>query len=519
MFPDQTSSRADINEAPSWAKPWVIGIFLIAVVIVKLLVAHATELARDEAYYTLWALYPLQGGYFDHPPGVAWFIRFGQLLLGETPLASRLAAILATLVTGAATYRTANALFSSRSIAGFSVLWFTTTLGAAVGLFVITPDAPSMMFWALALWSAAELHRSGNANWWLLFGAFAGLGLASKYTGFFLGAGILVWLVAYRDTRKWFRTWQLYAGGLLALGIFSPVIAWNLHHGMSSLEFQFGRAASAFPEGLRGLRHIPEFIGSQFALLLPGLFIMTAVAFWLSFRKPGLRDNPALGLLTLTALPAMAYFLVHATHSRVEGNWPLPLYGQLAILGAWAAMRWSPEGRAGAWLARTIRILQFPVALLLVGALYVHAVTGFATVSLPRDPTREMSGWTETVAKVNELATQNGADVVFSTEYGMMGWLSSYAAFDHYTWRVLPLTDFRRFSFIPLPAEADLKWPALLAVKRLPGSPAPKTLGETLPVEGTLLKSITRDGPDGTPEDRIDVYLVPRPSNPVFTAE
>ncbi len=57
---------------------------LAALTLVRLVLCAILPLAPDEAYYWVWSR-DLQGGYLDHPPMVALFIRAGTLLAGETP--------------------------------------------------------------------------------------------------------------------------------------------------------------------------------------------------------------------------------------------------------------------------------------------------------------------------------------------------------------------------------------------------------------------------------------------------
>ena len=58
------------------------------VTLARLALAAAIPLAPDEAYYRVWA-FSLQGGYLDHPPMVALFIRAGMALFGDTALGIR----------------------------------------------------------------------------------------------------------------------------------------------------------------------------------------------------------------------------------------------------------------------------------------------------------------------------------------------------------------------------------------------------------------------------------------------
>src|SRR6185503_14028638 len=76
------------------------GILLLALGLTALRLAAAgtIHLTEDEAYYRLWAQH-LQLGYLDHPQMIAWWIRAGELVAGDTPLGVRLLPALATGIT------------------------------------------------------------------------------------------------------------------------------------------------------------------------------------------------------------------------------------------------------------------------------------------------------------------------------------------------------------------------------------------------------------------------------------
>src|SRR5262249_31915025 len=144
---------------------------------------------------------------------------------GDTALGVRLLAIIVSLIGPFILWRTTDLLFGP-DIARRAV-WIVLAMPLlAVGGIIATPDTPSVLFWGLAGWALAELHVSRNANWWLAVGAFAGLGLLSKYSNLFVGAGIVLWLLLIPANRAWLGRWQLWAGGALAGLLALPVVAW-----------------------------------------------------------------------------------------------------------------------------------------------------------------------------------------------------------------------------------------------------------------------------------------------------
>jgi 4-amino-4-deoxy-L-arabinose transferase-like glycosyltransferase len=175
---------------PAWASP--LGTILIVVLLMLPRLAFALKfgLIGDEAYYAIWSFHPAFN-YFDHSPSVAWIIWLGRTLFGESAFSVRSLFLLADLITSAALYRMATLLFGRREIGAVAAIAYAVTVGVVITFSVATPDGPSTMFWVLTLWAVAEFTRARNANWWLLAGLFAGLGLLSNYTVVFLGAGLL----------------------------------------------------------------------------------------------------------------------------------------------------------------------------------------------------------------------------------------------------------------------------------------------------------------------------------------
>src|SRR6201997_573017 len=85
-------------------------LIIVALVVLRLVAAAYTPLTFDEAYYWMWSK-SLAGGYYDHPPMVAFVIRLGTLIAGDTELGVRLISILLALPMSWAVFRSAALLF------------------------------------------------------------------------------------------------------------------------------------------------------------------------------------------------------------------------------------------------------------------------------------------------------------------------------------------------------------------------------------------------------------------------
>ncbi|WP_237214668.1 ArnT family glycosyltransferase [Falsiroseomonas oryziterrae] len=390
--------------------PWLAA--LAAVTALRLVVAAVVPLAPDEAYYWVWSR-TLQGGYLDHPPMVALFIRAGTLLAGETPIGIRLMGPLSLALASILLARAADALFPRERPGAWAAALLNATLMIGVGGILATPDTPLVFFWICALWTIARLHATGDGRWWLAFGFFAGLALASKYTAVLLGLGVLGWLIGSRAAWRWWRDWRLYAGGALALLVFAPVLAWNAAHDWASFAKQGGRAGVDSP-GIT-LRFLGELFASQVGLATPIVFVLCvagvagAVAAWAR------RGDAAGAILAAFVLPGVAVFLWQATGSRVQGNWPIVLYPAACIAAA-------------AYLPARLRGWRWPaLGLGAVLALGGFAQAALAPVPLPRrqDPTlARLGGWDAFAEAVEAERRRLGASFVAAEEYGLASQLA-----------------------------------------------------------------------------------------------
>jgi 4-amino-4-deoxy-L-arabinose transferase-like glycosyltransferase len=218
---------------------------------------------------------PPAAGCFDHPPAIAWFIRGGTLLLGDTPLGVRLLPSLAGFVAGWAVMRTASRL-ASLSAGNGAALAFVA-LPVMSGVFVLaTPDAPLLVFAALTFWAVTAAVVAGSPgsalSWWVVAGACAGGAMISKYTGILLQLGLLAGMLASRSLRGLFRTPGPYAAVLSRLWC-SAVLRWNaLHDG--SFRFQLGHGLGGSIDDGAGATTL----GGQLLLASPVLFGLGALA-------------------------------------------------------------------------------------------------------------------------------------------------------------------------------------------------------------------------------------------------
>jgi len=402
----------DKNGLPFFLRPAGLILLVGLLTALKLFAASNAHLVEDEAYYRIWGLTPALS-YYDHPPMIGWWIAAGQALFGDTIFSVRALVVLSGVIGSLALWRTAAVLFD-RTVAGWAVLFLNSSLLVGIGGILATPDAPSVLFWGLSLWALAELSRSQNANWWLVVGLMAGLGLLAKYSVLFLGAGIVLWLLWVPDARRWWTCWQLWAGGLIALLCFAPVLYWNHLHEWASFYKQFGRAGAS---GLTA-KYIFEFLGALIGLMNPLIAVMALPGAVQLAR--GLRaGQSAASLLLLTVLPFLLYLLYHSLHARVQANWPAPLFPAFAIMAAVFVARRTSGRRLWHRLASAGVVLGIAIAVVV----QLHAVSPVTGQFARKDPTFQLRGWPEIGAELREIAAREGAAFAATTSYGLNGQL------------------------------------------------------------------------------------------------
>jgi len=395
-------------------------LMVTALVVLRLVAAAWTPLTFDEAYYWMWSKH-LAGGYYDHPPMVAFVIRAGTAIAGDTEFGVRLVSILLALPMSFAVYQAAGILFGGGRVAATATILLNITLMAAVGTLIVTPDAPLLVASSFVLLFLAKVLESGRGAWWLAVGAAVGAALLSKYSALFFGPAILIWLAVVPKLRRWLLSPWPYLGGIVAFAIFSPVILWNADHHWVSFIKQIGRARI---EDFRPA-FIAELVPTQVAFATPLVFILGAMGFHaMIWRNAG--GFAARALVNSMFWTIVAYFVWHSLHARVEANWFAPVYPAFAIAAAVA-------GNLVPWDGQRKRLADFclrwaaPSGILLFALLIVQANTGVLT-GYRRDATvRSVGvGWREIAREIEAVRVRTGASCVLAPDYGTTGWLAFY---------------------------------------------------------------------------------------------
>src|SRR5262245_27687003 len=200
-----TTTPPSTNPDHAARRQWLAVIALIsAMTAMRLVYAGVLELRTDEAYYWSWSKESALS-FLDHPPGIAWLIRFGTAIFGDTNLGVRFGGIVAMAVTQLLLADIVRRVTHDVRAVIFAVLLPEAALYYGLLMAKVAPDTAVIPFAVAMLWALVRLHESGNPRWWLVAGLFAGLALLSKFTAIML----LPAVVAFVLVPDWRRRWLL----------------------------------------------------------------------------------------------------------------------------------------------------------------------------------------------------------------------------------------------------------------------------------------------------------------------
>jgi Dolichyl-phosphate-mannose-protein mannosyltransferase len=387
------------------------------------LVFQPADLYPDEAQYWFWAQHPALG-YYSKPPFVAWLIALTTGLLGESEFAIRLSAPLLHAGTAVFVYAIGARLYDSR-VGLWSALAYASLPGASVSAFIISTDAPLLLFWAAALYAFIRAREAGGRSWWVAVGIACGLGLLAKYAMFYWILSALGYVLLVRSERRHLGPLLVAVG--IALLLYSPNFWWNWSNGFVS--YVHVKDNSGLDEPLFHPEACVEFFGSQFAVFGPLFF---AGLIFLAASPRTLAEARARLLASFT-LPILAMMLAVSLLSRANANWAAPAFVSATVLVvAWALHR----GWRGL-LIWSIVLHLAGVAVLVSGR---DALAALA-IELPAkyDALSRLRGWRELGSIVGSALAQHPELTLFADDRETLAALIYYVhphPFDAVKWKL-----------------------------------------------------------------------------------
>jgi 4-amino-4-deoxy-L-arabinose transferase-like glycosyltransferase len=411
--------------------------WVAAITVARLLCVAHLPLGNGEAYYYSWSRF-LDWSYYDHPPLVAWMVR-ATTVFGAWPAAVHLGPVVASGLFGLLFHRLAEKLVRPR--AAFIALAIVTALPVFLASsFIVNPEAPLAPLWVGFLLAVLAMRDHDEPYRPLVAGVLLGFAFLAKYTALLLVPATFVYAVSSPPMRRWLRRPSFYAGGLTAVFIALPVVAWNMVRGWPSIRLHFvERAGVSVPvAGENTVNQLVAISSSTGSSFLQGVS-RVAVGQLMSY-------HPLLAPLLLVGL------VIAARRVRSDDRdlfvtaftWPvlLPLLAAMVALKDaeqhWTMVAFIPATVAAARFVddRWTRTKRFPVlvsvGVALSGVVFVvanvHAHSTLFFRFLPAgydsraDITNELAGWDQVSAAVEQAARgASGRVVLASNHYSLCG--------------------------------------------------------------------------------------------------
>jgi hypothetical protein len=397
---------------------------LIAVLTaMRVVYAGVVELRTDEAYYWTWSKESVLS-FLDHPPMIAWFIRFGTAIFGDTNFGVRFAGLLAMLVTQLLLADIVRRVTHDMRAVMLAVLMPEAAIYYGLLMAKVAPDVALIPFAVAMVWALVRLVESNDARWWLAAGAFAGLALLSKFTAVMLAPAVLAFILIPDWRRRWLTSPYLWAAGGIALALFSPVLIWNAQHDWASFRFQSVRAVATHE---LSLRTVGDFFGLQLFLvgpiLLPVLLSAVTLTAWRGFRR---KDGLAI-LFSLCVSVPFAYLLWKSLTLRIGDTWPMFLW-PIGFAAAAINIAMLPREGWPAWMIKsTIDWAKLAIAsgiVLVVGA-FLYSVAVPWNLFGKVDPIGGEAGYEQVASRARSEMQKIGANWIATTDYrtyAMLRW-------------------------------------------------------------------------------------------------
>jgi hypothetical protein len=512
--PDNSLTRPDRPAMP----PWLGVVALIAVLTaMRMVYAGVMELRTDEAYYWTWSKESALS-FLDHPPGIAWLIRFGTAIFGDTSLGVRFGGIVAMLVTQVLLADIVRRVTHDFRAVVFAVLMPEAALYYGLLMAKVAPDTAMIPFAIAMLWVLVRLVESDNPRWWLAAGLFAGVALLSKFTAVMLAPAVVAFALVPDWRRRWLLSPYPWLAALIAVVVFLPVLIWNAQHDWASFRFQFVRAVA---DHELSFRTVGDFLGLQFGLvgfvLLPVVLSGVTLTAWRGYRR---REPVAILLSTAVAVPFL-YFFWKSLTLRVGDTWPMFLWPagfaataiNLFMLSREGWPDWMVKSSFGWARLAVISGIAFVVAVFLY---YVAAPWNFIGRA---DPVGGEAGYERVVERARDQLQKTGATWIATTDYRTYAMLRWY--FNGSGVPVIQINERGRFQDFRDPGMADIKDHIGLYVGREPDDRLPlwnSTTAKRQPLErverswrGIVMDTYALEKLTGwTPE------LSPSPDSPLF---
>lgn len=378
-------------------------------------------LGPDEAQYWTWSR-ALDWGYYSKPPGIAWQIWAGTHIFGNTETGVRFFSLVISFFQSLSVFWLALASGLLPQTAFWAgVVMALTPLGFLGSIFAIT-DVGMMLFWTLSCIVVVYGLFQRIAPNYLLIGLLIASGALFKWPIYLLWPLIIIMIPFYR----FLYSSQIFAGILISLLGMFPSVVWNASHNwvtfrhvIASITTSNETVASA-----QGIIHgnLLGFLGAQFFLLSPIIFVILLMAFgqfWRRFRN----IEPPLMFCGITCFVLLVTLMTMSIFQKMQGNWVDYAYPTGIVFLCWVALEVWRKGKIWVQIGIVVSMI------LSIFALSIPYMQKNSLLSIPYkiNPFRHNVGWNHLAQELATAGYDPDQHFLFGDKYQMSSILSFYS--------------------------------------------------------------------------------------------
>jgi 4-amino-4-deoxy-L-arabinose transferase-like glycosyltransferase len=388
----------------------------LALLSLIIIICSPLDLAPDEAHYWEWSR-RLDFSYYSKGPAIAYLIRLGTMMFGDTVLGVRFAAVLMMFICSVVYYLFLSFLTTPQTALRSLILFRTSLIALSMNIF-ITTDPPTAFLWILFL-ALAYFATNGRENLWPAVFIVLGAAFLIKYTSITLLFGLFFYLLLF--SRETFRKRSFYLSVLLFPLLVSPVLIWNSEHDWVNFAHNAGHLKSA--NTALSILNPVELMLSQWGLAGAVTFPFMFYGFFLvgrNFFKIKSLPQSARFVFALT-LPLIVICVVVSLTRKVYANWPMPI-----LLSGFLLLAVLEE--AG-FISKFKRYFKAAVGVNILLGLVAYSLLFDLTFGFPQNllPTKKLYGWRELGAAVDQELVRLNLREVVTENYDVASEIAFYA--------------------------------------------------------------------------------------------
>lgn len=412
-------------------KPYVaVGLATLFVLICRYIYLYFSplDLAPDEAHYWEWSR-RLDLSYYSKPPMVAWLMALSTKILDHTMIGVRLFSVMAQAVLMLLTFDILKRAKNNYAAWLGWLLLLVTPMFSAGGL-LMTPDVPSLTFYATGLWIVTRINwdePDGQFKLFIALGVALGLAGLSKYTTAFFYPLLGLFLLVNKTRWQWFTRPELYFAGLVSLLMTTPVFIWNAMNDWVGFKHVMGQASGE--SVFEPFKTLGNFLGGELGVVGPIVFVMMLIYWvcaiyklWQNRAKKSEKTNIAEILFWFSA-PLFVFFILKSLGGKVQPNWPV-LAVFVGLLGL--ALFSAEKGR----VYRYFLIAGIALSSLITVVAHDTFIVRAVGIDYPakKDPLKPVLGWRGLGDLVRfHLMSMDPNTAILTTRYQTASELAFYA--------------------------------------------------------------------------------------------